>query len=60
MPQCPECASDELDEFDSPNPDVDIFRCDDCGHVWTAPAPFVIVPEDPSRPVAFPTRTRTA
>ena len=53
MPRCPECDSEDPEAFDSPNPDVDIFQCDDCGHVWTAPAPFVILPTEPPRPVNF-------
>lgn len=52
-PRCPVCASEQQQAFVSPSPDTDIFRCRDCGHVWTAPAPFVIVPADRPLPIGF-------
>ena len=36
---CPRCSSDEGLMIVSDSPEVEAFRCADCAHTWTAPAP---------------------
>jgi len=49
VPRCPACASEDQQVFNSPSPETDIFRCRECGNVWTAPAVFVILQNDRRR-----------
>lgn len=49
VPRCPECDGEAPQVFVVPSLDVDIFRCHDCGHVWTAPVAFAPLPDDRRR-----------
>lgn len=42
---CPQCSSDRTHRVIPQSPEVETFRCDDCSHEWSAPAP------PPMRPV---------